>query len=55
MAFTESGAIAADNTLFGRARALVYGWDLTKSWIDDEAAYREHDRDDETNQLEIFD
>lgn len=55
MAFTESGAIAADNTLLGGARSLVYGWDLTKPWVSDEAAYREHDRDDKTDQLTMFD
>jgi hypothetical protein len=55
MAFTESGAITADNTLLGKARSLVYGWNLTKPWVDDEAAYREHNSDDETNQLAIFD
>ena len=54
MAFTESGAITADNTLLGKARSLVYGWNLTKPWVDDEAAYREHNSDDETNQLAIL-
>lgn len=52
MVCNADGAIAADHTLFGKARQLVYAWNLTEPLSNVEDALREYTEDNHSHYTE---